>query len=116
MTEHHEEHGHHLTIPNYLLVFAALIAGTIITYFAALYDLDHFAQKVLGPNFHGLNTIIALTIAFIKASIVVWFFMHVKFSSRLVKLSVGAGLFWLAIMFVLTLADYNSRTGAIVNR
>ena len=39
--------------------------------------------------------------------------MHVKFSSKLVKLSVGAGLFWLAIMFVLTLADYNSRTSAI---
>jgi cytochrome c oxidase subunit IV len=115
MAEHHAEHEHHLSIPNYLAVFAALIIGTIVTYIAALYDLDHFGQAIFGPSFHGLNTIIALTIAFIKASIVVWFFMHVKFSSRLVKLSVGAGLFWLAIMFVLTLSDYNSRTGVIIN-
>jgi cytochrome c oxidase subunit IV len=104
--EHHGEHEHHQGIPTYLVVFGVLMVLTIATYLTALRDLD-------GLIFRGANTILALTIAFIKASLVVWFFMHVKFSSKLVKLSVGAGLFWLAIMFVLTLADYNSRTSAI---
>ena len=104
--EHHGAHEHHQGIPTYLAVFGILMVLTILTYTVALRDLD-------SAFFHGMNTVVALTIAFIKASFVVWFFMHVKFSSKLVKLSVGAGLFWLAIMFVLTLADYNSRTSAI---
>lgn len=106
--EHHGEHEHHQGIPTYLAVFGVLMVMTIATYLTALTDLD-------SKTFHGMNTVVALTIAFFKASLVVWFFMHVKFSSKLVKLSVGAGLFWLAIMFVLTLADYNSRTGVLVN-
>jgi cytochrome c oxidase subunit 4 len=112
MAEHnhelHGEHEHHQGLGTYFIVFFVLMGLTIATYLTALTDLD-------SKLFHGFNTILALTIAFIKASLVVWFFMHVRFSSKLVKLSVGAGLFWLAIMFVLTLADYNSRTGVIVN-
>jgi cytochrome c oxidase subunit 4 len=106
--EHHGEHEHHQGIPTYLAVFGILMVLTILTYTTALRDLDSIF-------FHGVNTMLALTIAVVKASLVVWFFMHVKFSSKLVKLSVGAGIFWLAIMFVLTLADYNSRTGVIIN-
>lgn len=107
---HHEEHHegeHHLGIPAYLGVFAILMVLTILTYAVALIDLDHL--------FRGLNTFVALGIALIKAALVVLFFMHVKFSSRLVKFSIVAGLFWLGIMFVLTLSDYNSRIGPIVN-
>ena len=98
---HAEGEHHHLGIPAYLGVFAILMVLTILTYTVALVDLDHF--------FRGLNTFVALGIALVKAALVVLFFMHVKFSSRLVKFSIICGLFWLGIMFVLTLSDYNSR-------
>jgi cytochrome c oxidase subunit 4 len=50
-----------------------------------------------------------MVIAVIKATLVVLFFMHVKFSSRLVKLFAGAAFFWLAVLFILMLSDYLSR-------
>src|SRR5947209_19362884 len=85
----------------YFVIFAALIAGTILTVFAALADLDFI--------FHGANTVVALTIAVTKATLVVLYFMHVRYSSRLTWVIVAAGLFWLGIMFVLTFSDYMSR-------
>ena len=102
-TEQHETHEgeHHQGIPVYLGVFAILMVLTILTYYVALIDLDHI--------FRGLNTFVALGIALLKATLVILFFMHVKFSSRLVKFSIIAGLFWLGIMFLFTLSDYNSR-------
>ena len=59
----------------------------------------------LGP----FNTIVALTIAMTKAILVVLFFMHVRYSSRLTWIVVGGGVFWLAIMIFLTLTDYLTR-------
>ena len=55
------------------------------------------------------NFICAMTIAVIKASLVVWFFMDVRRSSSMTKLFVGAGFFWLAILLVFVLSDYLSR-------
>jgi cytochrome c oxidase subunit 4 len=55
------------------------------------------------------NFVVAMTIAVIKASLVVWFFMDVRRSSSMTKLFVGAGLFWLAILLVFVLSDYLSR-------
>jgi cytochrome c oxidase subunit 4 len=51
----------------------------------------------------------ALLIAFIKMSCVVLWFMHVKYSSRLIWLTALAGFFWLAIMFAFTMQDYLTR-------
>ena len=59
----------------------------------------------LGP----LNPVIALTIAVVKALLVVLFFMHVRYSSRLTWLVLTGGLFWLGILIALTLTDYLSR-------
>ena len=56
------------------------------------------------------NTVIALTIAVIKATLVVLYFMHVRYSSRLIWVIVTSALFWLAIMFALTISDYWTRT------
>jgi cytochrome c oxidase subunit 4 len=56
-----------------------------------------------------LNDVIAMTIAVTKAVLVILFFMHVRYGSRLIMLVVVAGFFWLAILMVLTLSDYNSR-------
>jgi cytochrome c oxidase subunit 4 len=85
----------------YFAIFGALMAGTILTVVAARVDMDHI--------FHGANTVVALTIAVIKATLVVLYFMHVRYSTRLTWVIVIAGFFWLGIMFALTMADYVSR-------
>ena len=90
----------HIVQPRiYLVIFLALMLGTGLTVFAAFHDFP-------GP----LNAVVALTIAVIKASLVVLYFMHVRYSSRLIWLVIGSALFWLAIMFALTISDYWTRT------
>ena len=93
------EHGEHtiLTPLNYLYVFGALLLGTLITVAAAYVDLKVF------------NPIIALAIASAKATIVILFFMHVKYQSRLIKMTVGAGFFTFLVLITMTLSDYMSR-------
>jgi cytochrome c oxidase subunit 4 len=86
----------------YFVIFGALMVGTVLTAAAAFKDLDHIL-------FTGANTVVALTIAVIKATLVVLYFMHVRYSTRLTWVIVIAGFFWLAIMFALTMADYMSR-------
>jgi cytochrome c oxidase subunit 4 len=82
----------------YFVIFGALLVGTILTVVMAKVDL--------GSNF---NTIVALTIAVVKATLVVLYFMHVRYSSRLTWVIVASGIFWLGILFVLTASDYGSR-------
>ena len=60
-------------------------------------------------NLGALNFPVALGIAIVKATLVVLFFMHVKYSSKLVKLVVGVAFFFLGIMLTLTMSDYLSR-------
>src|SRR3954466_12553813 len=83
--DHHDTVHHVGSITTYVMVFLALIAGTWITYFAAIADLGVW------------NAPVALVIACTKASLVILFFMHVKDSSRLTKVTVAAGIFWLGI-------------------
>jgi cytochrome c oxidase subunit 4 len=59
----------------------------------------------LGP----LNFPVALSIAIVKATLVILFFMHVKYSSRLTKLIIATGFFFLLLLFTLTMTDYLSR-------
>lgn len=90
----------HIVYPRvYITIFLALMLGTGLTVFAAFHDFP-------GP----LNAIIALTIAVVKATLVILYFMHVRYSSRLVWLIIGSALFWLAILFALTISDYWTRT------
>jgi cytochrome c oxidase subunit 4 len=89
----------HIVYPRvYIGIFLILLVGTLLTVLAAFRDFP-------GP----LNAIVALTIATIKATFVVLYFMHVRYSGRLVWLVIGSALFWLAIMFALTISDYSSR-------
>lgn len=81
----------------YLTIFLALMVGTALTVWVAFFDLGVF------------NNIVMLTIACAKALLVVLFFMHLRWSSRLTWVVAGSGFFWLLIMFSLTLADYMSR-------
>ena len=55
------------------------------------------------------NIAVALTIAVIKAVLVMLYFMHLRYSSRLTTLFAAAGVFWFGILLVLTLSDYLSR-------
>jgi len=81
----------------YFVVFGALMVGTAITVLAAQVD------------FGAMNDVVAMTIAVTKMTLVLLYFMHVRYSSRLIWVIVVSGVFWLAIMFVFTLADYMTR-------
>ncbi len=89
--------GHVAPKRMYYLVFAALIAGTILTYAAAKVDM--------GP----LNNIVMLTIACTKATLVILFFMHVRWSTRLTWVVAMSGFFWLLILFGIGMSDYLTR-------
>jgi cytochrome c oxidase subunit 4 len=93
-----EHHDHHVVSPlEYSFVYAALIVGTVLTVIAAQFELGVF------------NPIVALGIACTKAVIVILFFMHVKYQSNLVKVTVGAGFFTFIVLITMTLVDYMSR-------
>jgi cytochrome c oxidase subunit 4 len=91
--------GHHHIVPVrlYLLIFFLLMALTATTVAIAFIDLG------------ALNNVVMLTIAVIKATLVVLFFMHVRYSSNLTKVIVAAGVVWLIILLALTLGDYLTR-------
>ena len=104
--EHHEEH-HGPTVKMYVGIFLALCVLTVVTVLAAKFD---FAQMV-GPAYGGfVNNVVALGIAVTKASLVVLFFMHVKYENKLVGLAVVASVIWLAFLILITMSDYLSRT------
>jgi|GEM_PF-326877 len=87
-----------VSVRAYVLVFIGLLVLTGITTAVAFVDLGA-----------GWNTALALAIAVMKALLVILFFMHVLYSRPLTWVFVGAGFFWLVILFVLTLADYFTR-------
>ena len=90
-------HGHISPVSLYITIFLALMVLTVVTVGAAYVDLGQ------------LNFLVAMIIAVFKASLVVWYFMHVKYQSSLTKLTVATGLFFLAILLGMMLIDYTSR-------
>ena len=82
----------------YFIIFGALMLGTVITVWVANFNLP-------GP----WNAVVALTIAVVKATLVVLYFMHVRYSSKLTWVFIGAGIIWLIILFAFTLSDYMTR-------
>lgn len=93
------EHAeHHIVQPlTYIYVFGTLLVGTLLTVIAADFDMGV------------MNPVIALGIASFKAVVVILFFMHVKFQSRLIKMTVAAGFFTFLVLITMTLSDYISR-------
>jgi cytochrome c oxidase subunit IV len=89
--------GHVAPKSMYYAVFAALIVGTALTVAVAFLDLG------------ALNNVLMLGIALTKALLVILFFMHVRWSSRLTWVVVASGFFWLLILFALTMMDYLTR-------
>ncbi len=89
---------HHISsVTQYLAIFFALMVLTAVTVYVAFIDLG------------GLNDVVAMSIAVTKGLLVVLFFMHVKYSSRLTWIFAAAGFLWLLILLGLTLSDYLSR-------
>ena len=88
----------HVTSPAfYVGIFLSLMVLTAITVWVAF--------QHLGP----LNDIVAMGIAVTKACLVILYFMHVRYSSRMTRITIAAGFLWLAIMIGITLTDYLSR-------
>ena len=89
----------HIVSPKiYLAIFVLLMFGTGITVWAAF------------QNFGKFNIVIALVIATIKATFVVLYFMHARYSPKRTQLVIICSIFWLAIMLALTLTDYTTRS------
>jgi cytochrome c oxidase subunit IV len=89
--------GHVSPVSLYITIFGALMVLTAVTVGAAFVDLGQ------------LNFAVAMAIAGFKATLVIWYFMHVKYASKLTKLTVATGLFFLAILLGMSLIDYVSR-------
>ena len=87
----------HVSRRTYLRVFGALLLLTFATIQAAFLDLG------------ALGTPVALAIAAVKATLVVMYFMHARYSPPLTRLAFFGGLYWLLILFGLTMADYLTR-------
>jgi cytochrome c oxidase subunit 4 len=99
----------HIVSPKiYVVILVTLMVLLVVTVLAAFVDLD----KLLGHGHQGTaywNMGVALLIAICKAILIILFFMHVKYASRLVWAFAAAGFVWLGIMMTLTLSDYFSR-------
>jgi cytochrome c oxidase subunit 4 len=93
-----EHADHHIVTPfQYAMVFLTLLVFTGITVGAAYVELGIF------------NPVVALAIASTKMVIVILFFMHVKYQSNLVKMTVACGFFTFIVLITMTLTDYMSR-------
>src|SRR5688500_5632095 len=93
---HDDDHPHVVPLLTYFLVFGALMVGTYLTVWAA------------GKDFGPFNTVVALGIAITKATLVILFFMHVKYSTRLTQLVVAASLAFLGLLILGIVTDYYS--------
>ena len=89
---------HIVPVRVYVTIFLVLLVGTALTVWAAFMDFP-------GP----LNNIVAMTIAVTKATFVVLYFMHVRYSTRLIWVILASALFWMGILFAFTLSDYWTR-------
>jgi cytochrome c oxidase subunit 4 len=96
----HAAHSENHIVPKrvYFFIFATLIALTWVTALVSRIDLGRW------------NIFVALAIAILKASLVILFFMHVKYSTRLTKFIVVCGFFWLSLLLFITMADLWTRS------
>jgi cytochrome c oxidase subunit IV len=95
--EEHEHHHHIVSPAVYLTIVCILLAMTGLTVAASYVEMYVF------------NAVVALAIAAFKMILVVLFFMHVKYSTKLTKLTVAAGVFTFLILVGMTLSDYMTR-------
>ncbi|MGB7555142.1 MAG: cytochrome C oxidase subunit IV family protein [Candidatus Korobacteraceae bacterium] len=95
--EHFDPMSHVVPVSIYVAIWAALMVGTALTVFAATVELGVF------------NIVVALVIATIKGTLVVLFFMHLRYSTKLTMVTVVAAMFFLFLLLSLTMTDYLTR-------
>ncbi len=95
--EHFDYTSHLAPVSLYVGIWAALMVCTGLTVFAASLELGIF------------NIVVALLIATIKGTLVVLFFMHLRYSTKLTMVTVAAAIFFLFILFSLSMTDYLTR-------
>ena len=105
--EHHEDEHHIVSPATYGLILLCLLVATGLTVWMSYIDMGEWHITRTLTIFW--NPVVALAIACTKMTLVVLFFMHVKYSPRLTKLTVGAGLFTFIVLVGMTLADYFTR-------
>ena len=93
----------HADVRTYTMIYVWLVVLMLLTILASYLDLGPF------------NLAVAMVIAVIKATLVVMYFMHVKYSGRLIWIYAGGAFLWLGILLVLTYSDYLTR-GAVPHR
>jgi len=92
-----DDGGHVASLKLYFTIFGALLIGTAVTVWVAYLDLGL------------LNTPVALTIAVTKATLVLLYFMHLRWSERLAALFIGASFVWLGLLMAFTFSDIVTR-------
>jgi cytochrome c oxidase subunit IV len=99
MSNNGNSEHHVISVGFYSLIGATLLVFTGITYFAATVNL--------GPA----NIIVALAIATFKATLVVLFFMHVKYTSeKMTRATIVSAIFFLMLLLALSMADFATRS------
>lgn len=106
----HADGGHHILAPSvYYKTFGVLMVFLLLTVGAAYVDLT----RALPVHIPGLNIIVMLLIAIIKATCVILFFMHVKYGTKLTWLWATTGFVWFIIMFGLLMDYFTRNWGAL---
>ncbi|MCB0193228.1 MAG: cytochrome C oxidase subunit IV family protein [Anaerolineae bacterium] len=99
--QHHEEHGEHgihiTPVSTYLMVFAGLMVLLALTLFVGY------------TNFGAFDKSITVAVAIVKASLIMYFFMHLRHSSGLVWVFGVLGFFFFIIMLLIGMGDYAAR-------
>jgi len=101
----HETSHHVVPVFVYVRVISILMVLLILTLGVAAVDFSAMGNG----QFAWVNIVVAVTVAVVKAVIIILYFMHVRYSSRLVWVFSGAAFFWVLILFAMTLVDYFSR-------
>ena len=96
LTDDHD----HTSVFGYFCVFGALMVFTVLTVLLSLLNFGLF-----------IDAFIALAIASAKASLVIYFFMHVRESPKIIGLVVIGSFLWLSILFLFTIADFRAQYG-----
>ncbi len=98
-TQAHEQGHHVIAVKTYLMIYFALMILLALT--VGAYFLD--------AGSHQINLVVAMTIAVVKAVLIVLFFMHVYYSAPLTWITAVGSLLWLGLLLMFLLADYFSR-------
>lgn len=99
---HQDEHSHHIMpVTTYLAVFIALLVLLGVTVGVSFLDLGIFSR------------VVAVTIAAIKAGLIFAYFMHLRYSPKLVWAFAGIGFAWFVLLFTITMGDYIARGGIV---